>query len=202
MIHFKNCQYCDVSFLAKRSDAKYCSQTCRQLGYMKRIEESDNWIFYEDEKINEDKIRDVKLKKYIEKQKVLIINEIVLLNPDQRKKTIAAHEKRINRVIKENRIDEALKKCIFDLHKLEQKRDIKVHEVSKISVRIRTVWDKENPILPGYYRHANFILFKLFSNLEEVIKANRNTPRNKFHFDLGEEFRREMSDVYFDLDRD
>ena len=34
--HLKVCQQCEELFFAQRSDAKYCSHSCRQIAFIKR----------------------------------------------------------------------------------------------------------------------------------------------------------------------
>ncbi len=39
LVVFGNCIFCTKAFKAKRSSARYCSESCRQLAYQKRREE-------------------------------------------------------------------------------------------------------------------------------------------------------------------
>ena len=45
------CKYCKEEYFMKRTDAKYCSNTCRQKAYLKRKRKANKRFFTDAEKL-------------------------------------------------------------------------------------------------------------------------------------------------------
>ena len=198
--HSKYCKYCDVRFKPKRSDAKYCSHTCRQMDYSKRIEEECNWSFYENEKVKQKEAEDAKLITWFKKQLTITINENKGKSYEENIKQMDILKERFEIKRKESNLNQSLKQCILDLHELDLKEKIKINKISKISIKIKTVWSEEKLIVTSAYKFRDFIEYKLIPFLEDIIKTHRPNPRLNFVFTIPDDFREEMANVYDKID--
>lgn len=165
-----NCQHCDKEFTAKRADAKFCSNACRQQAYLERGKS-----YLENEK----QISRPEIPSVPENETLLALrNEIKEIKQTQLAETkriqearileeIGELQKRVEETIekqKMNLINEAinktnclLKKWITQLLEFDRQEETSLDKVKWLCNEITQFNEFDKGALPGDYEHLGFI---------------------------------------------
>lgn len=201
-----NCQYCEKEFTAKRADAKFCNNACRQQAYLERGKS-----YFENEKqvsqqsIHENKKAVLALRNEIKEIQETLLSETQRIQEPRILEEIGELQKRVEENIKKQRmssINEAidktnglLKKWISQLLEFDRQEEISLDKVKRICDEITLFNEFDKCNLPDDYQHLGFIeniLVPKAKSWSDEIKYMRDRYIN---LHLSEELKNKLVDL-------
>jgi len=211
------CTYCEEKFQAQRSTAAYCSASCRQMAYKKRLDEKYKKYIQEENSsiqalsvnpnspfkklastIKEDSVN-LPSTNSINVGKCSLKQESNINQESTSDASIVNEMEAIRKFLNQLSIDNAnekLKEWIEEILKFNSKGMIYKIDLSTLIFNINLFCKYDAPKLPPNYPFLSFINNYLKPKLENMYMAIKASKELKFHFKINEEAREKLEKVY------
>lgn len=217
----KQCLHCQTDFIPARSDAKFCSQSCRQMAYAERINSNNPANEFQEASVpvnTPETIKDLTLMPDVCTTSLPSISdvandELTSVNRQEinRKKKRNAKKRwkkqqylsRINQQIDElhekmdfMKTNYLLKGWIEKLLEFEsRKTKVFKYELESLLQSINFSLNDEQCKISSNYNYLGFIQIVLFPKLKQVMEYIEKKNRLTFKFTIDESLRKELTDI-------
>lgn len=197
-----HCQHCGKEFSTRRSDAKFCSNACRQQGYLGRIADYNNRVY--EQQFQADQEKQGQSDTYNAELQSLQQERQALNESRARKeiedmcKSIDSRLKRWDMELQEAAIvktNELLKGWISKLLEFDRQSETSLDKAKWLYYEITRFNEHDKAKLPADYQHLGFIVNILVPKITAWNDQAKNIRDRYINFQLAGNLKKQLADL-------
>ena len=208
--HTVICEHCEAEFQGQRSTARYCSHSCRQMSYAKRLNQREKeWKEQNKYPIQSSTVNSFYNKsdiQSIEKRLASITEAHVTLLPSTKEAYTGSYRQSISNKNERDsdetqiiRVNSRLKSWINELLRIESEEETHPFKIRKLLHEIKYFWNNEKESLSKDYAYTDFITNQLIHRLQTICEQLQSQQLKRFKLIIEDDFKTELEKVFFDI---